>query len=146
MRRGRRSSIMIYVQPERKTQDSEGANFLRFRSSYLACFPTTKVQDDVAGVNDLAVRGAEAVQGPPLKLASLRAVRGLALPQFCPPGPPPMVAALPGPCADTTSSSSAANADDPRTQLGLGERQLGAVLYKSALGPDLKNLSHCQPH
>jgi hypothetical protein len=82
----------------------------------------------------IAVRAeekAEAVQGPPLKLASLRAVRGLALPQFCPPGPPmgnvpiPMAVALLGPCADTTSSSSAANADDPRTRLGLGERQLG---------------------
>ena len=93
----------------------------------------------------IAVRGeekAEAVQGPPLKLASLSAVRGLALPQFCPPGPPPMgnvpipmVAALLGPCADTTSSSSAANADDPRTRLGLGERQLGDPEPELAASP-----------
>jgi hypothetical protein len=74
---------------------------------------------------------AEAVQGALLKLASLRALRGLALPQFCPPGPPPMgivpipTVALLGPCADTTSSSSAARAEDPRTRLGLGERRLG---------------------
>jgi len=75
---------------------------------------------------------AEVVQGALLKLASLRALRGLALPQFCPPEPPPMgivpipiAVALLGPCADTTSSSSAARAEDPRTRLGLGERRLG---------------------
>ena len=85
---------------------------------------------------------AEAVQGAPLKLASLRAVRGLALPQFCPPGPPPMgngpipmVAALLGPCADTTSSSSAARAEDPRMRLGLGERRLGDPEPELAASP-----------
>ena len=85
---------------------------------------------------------AEVLQGALLKLASLRAFRGLALAQFCPPGPPPMgivpipmVAALLGPCADTTSSSSAARAEDPRTRLGLGERRLGDPEPELAASP-----------
>lgn len=78
---------------------------------------------------------AEAVHGPPLKLASPMALRGLALAQVCPPGPPPIgIAPIPmgvdpptllGPCADTTSSSSAASAEDPRMPFGLGDRRLG---------------------
>lgn len=40
-----------------------------------------------------------------------------------------------GPCADTTSSSSAANAEDPRTRFGLGERRLGDPEPELAASP-----------
>jgi len=43
--------------------------------------------------------------------------------------------ALLGPCADTTSSSSAASAEDPRTPLGLGERRFGDPEPELAASP-----------